>query len=213
MFVSPVICVVRCYVNPGIFNKLLIVSHHSLDHIPGGRDQIAGRKRFADVSPPSGFILQQSAVNRTANMAAKYFYLQGFLLLLFNFISTAALEKRFSDFKRCADEECSSKFASLLFKTNWQDLKDASLQSLDSAASYKLRLISRPVANRYRPGEHPLFVPKLCDRLMPFKNSEKMYIYINIYDGKMTRSEGIRVLPGSGSGLPCWRIPVANARG
>ncbi|TNM94791.1 hypothetical protein fugu_017550 [Takifugu bimaculatus] len=40
-------------------------------------------------------------------MAAKYFYLQGFLLLLFNFISTAALEKRFSDFKRCADEECS----------------------------------------------------------------------------------------------------------
>ncbi|CAG09193.1 unnamed protein product, partial [Tetraodon nigroviridis] len=35
------------------------------------------------------------------------FYLQGFLLLLFNFISTAALEKRFSDFKRCADEECS----------------------------------------------------------------------------------------------------------
>nr|XP_046230060.1 transport and Golgi organization protein 1 homolog isoform X2 [Scatophagus argus] len=40
-------------------------------------------------------------------MAAKYFYRQGFLLLLFNFISTAALEKRFSDFKRCADEECS----------------------------------------------------------------------------------------------------------
>lgn len=43
-------------------------------------------------------------------MAAKHFYRQGFLLLLFNFISTAALEKRFSDFKRCADEECSSKF-------------------------------------------------------------------------------------------------------
>uniref|UniRef100_A0A3Q3VIA0 Transport and Golgi organization protein 1 homolog n=1 Tax=Mola mola TaxID=94237 RepID=A0A3Q3VIA0_MOLML len=42
-----------------------------------------------------------------ANMAAKYFYRQGFLLLLFNFVSTAALEKRFSDFKRCADEECS----------------------------------------------------------------------------------------------------------
>ncbi|XP_032398987.1 transport and Golgi organization protein 1 homolog isoform X2 [Etheostoma spectabile] len=40
-------------------------------------------------------------------MAAKYFYRQGLLLLLFNFISTAALEKRFSDFKRCADEECS----------------------------------------------------------------------------------------------------------
>ncbi|XP_041660810.1 transport and Golgi organization protein 1 homolog isoform X2 [Cheilinus undulatus] len=40
-------------------------------------------------------------------MAAKHFYRQGFLLLLFNFISTAALEKRFSDFKRCADEECS----------------------------------------------------------------------------------------------------------
>lgn len=53
---------------------------------------------------------------RTASMAAKYFYMQGFLLLLFNFISTAALEKRFSDFKRCADEECSSKFASLLLK-------------------------------------------------------------------------------------------------
>ncbi|XP_061667776.1 transport and Golgi organization protein 1 homolog isoform X2 [Syngnathoides biaculeatus] len=40
-------------------------------------------------------------------MAAKQFYRKGFLLLLFNFISTAALEKRFSDFKRCADEECS----------------------------------------------------------------------------------------------------------
>ncbi|CAK6962725.1 transport and Golgi organization protein 1 homolog [Scomber scombrus] len=40
-------------------------------------------------------------------MAAKHFYRNGFLLLLFNFISTAALEKRFSDFKRCADEECS----------------------------------------------------------------------------------------------------------
>ncbi|XP_019132564.2 transport and Golgi organization protein 1 homolog isoform X3 [Larimichthys crocea] len=40
-------------------------------------------------------------------MAAKHFYRQGFLLLLFNFISTAALEKRFSNFKRCADEECS----------------------------------------------------------------------------------------------------------
>ncbi|XP_008274989.1 melanoma inhibitory activity protein 3 isoform X2 [Stegastes partitus] len=40
-------------------------------------------------------------------MAAKHFYRQGFLLLLFNFISTAVFEKRFSDFKRCADEECS----------------------------------------------------------------------------------------------------------
>ncbi|XP_040920050.1 transport and Golgi organization protein 1 homolog isoform X2 [Toxotes jaculatrix] len=40
-------------------------------------------------------------------MAAKHFYRQGFLLLLFNFISTAALEKRFSDLKRCADQECS----------------------------------------------------------------------------------------------------------
>ncbi|XP_077567207.1 transport and Golgi organization protein 1 homolog isoform X2 [Stigmatopora nigra] len=40
-------------------------------------------------------------------MAAKHFYRKGFLLLLFNFISTAALEKRFSDLKRCADEECS----------------------------------------------------------------------------------------------------------
>ncbi|KAJ4929324.1 hypothetical protein JOQ06_004934 [Pogonophryne albipinna] len=40
-------------------------------------------------------------------MAAKHFYRQGFLLLLFNFISTAALEKRFSDLKRCADKECS----------------------------------------------------------------------------------------------------------
>lgn len=49
-----------------------------------------------------------------ASMAAKRFYRQGLLLLLFNFISTAALEKRFSDFKRCADQECSSKFAVLL---------------------------------------------------------------------------------------------------
>ncbi|CAN9507811.1 unnamed protein product [Ophioblennius macclurei] len=42
-----------------------------------------------------------------ASMAAKHCYRKGFLLLLFNFISTAALDKRFSDFKRCADEECS----------------------------------------------------------------------------------------------------------
>uniref|UniRef100_A0A668A1S9 Transport and Golgi organization protein 1 homolog n=2 Tax=Myripristis murdjan TaxID=586833 RepID=A0A668A1S9_9TELE len=40
-------------------------------------------------------------------MAAKIFYRKGFLLLLFNFILTAAVDKRFSDFKRCADEECS----------------------------------------------------------------------------------------------------------
>ncbi|XP_028997454.1 transport and Golgi organization protein 1 homolog isoform X2 [Betta splendens] len=40
-------------------------------------------------------------------MAAKHFYRQGFLLLLFNFIPAAALDKRFSNFKRCADEECS----------------------------------------------------------------------------------------------------------
>lgn len=39
----------------------------------------------------------------------------------------------------------------------------------DSAASHKLRLISRPVADRYqRPRQHPLLVPDLCNRLMPF---------------------------------------------
>uniref|UniRef100_A0A3Q3L0U6 SH3 domain-containing protein n=1 Tax=Mastacembelus armatus TaxID=205130 RepID=A0A3Q3L0U6_9TELE len=43
-------------------------------------------------------------------MAAKHFYRPVFLLLLFSLISTAALDKRFSDFKRCADSECSSKF-------------------------------------------------------------------------------------------------------
>ncbi|XP_030577041.1 transport and Golgi organization protein 1 homolog isoform X2 [Archocentrus centrarchus] len=40
-------------------------------------------------------------------MAAKHLYRRGFLLLLFNFMSAAALERRFSDFKRCADNECS----------------------------------------------------------------------------------------------------------
>uniref|UniRef100_A0A3Q0S7U0 Transport and Golgi organization protein 1 homolog n=1 Tax=Amphilophus citrinellus TaxID=61819 RepID=A0A3Q0S7U0_AMPCI len=40
-------------------------------------------------------------------MAAKHLYRRGFLLLLFNFMSAAALERRFSDFKRCADQECS----------------------------------------------------------------------------------------------------------
>ncbi|XP_024146339.1 transport and Golgi organization protein 1 homolog isoform X2 [Oryzias melastigma] len=41
-------------------------------------------------------------------MAAKHFYRPGFLLLLlFNLMPTSALERRFSDFKRCADEECS----------------------------------------------------------------------------------------------------------
>ncbi|KAK1889139.1 Transport and Golgi organization protein 1 like [Dissostichus eleginoides] len=55
-------------------------------------------------------LLQQQRsqpATQTANMAAKHFYRQGFLLLLFNFISTAALEKRFSNLKRCADKECS----------------------------------------------------------------------------------------------------------
>lgn len=61
--------------------------------------------------------LESKPANRSVSMAAKYFYRQGFLLLLFNFISTAALEKRFSDFKRCADEECSSKFCCLLVKS------------------------------------------------------------------------------------------------
>lgn len=54
--------------------------------------------------------LKPTPSTETASMAAKHFYRQGFLLLLFNFISTAALEKRFSDLKRCADEECSSKY-------------------------------------------------------------------------------------------------------
>ncbi|XP_037541829.1 transport and Golgi organization protein 1 homolog [Nematolebias whitei] len=40
-------------------------------------------------------------------MAAKHFYRPGILLLLFNLVSSTALERRFSDFKRCADEECS----------------------------------------------------------------------------------------------------------
>lgn len=84
-------------------------------------------------------------------MAAKYFYRQGFLLLLFNFISTAALEKRFSDFKRCADEECSSKFAGL----EKNGLQGCIFPHPDTTASHKLRLISRPVANRYLRPELP----------------------------------------------------------
>lgn len=134
------------------------------------------------MSPPSALILQHSAVNRPANMAAKYFYLQGFLLLLFNFISTAALEKRFSDFKRCADEECSSKFAGFVAGIG----RISRMRGPDSAASHKLRLISRPVANRYqRPRQHHLLVPKPCNRLMPFKNWGKyIYIGVNIYDGE-----------------------------
>lgn len=54
-------------------------------------------------------------VNKTASMAAKHIYRQGFLLLLCNFICIAALERRFSDIKRCADEECSSKWLLLLW--------------------------------------------------------------------------------------------------
>lgn len=67
-------------------------------------------------------------LRQTASMAAKIFYRKGFLLLLFNFILTAAVDKRFSDFKRCADEECSSKFYGLwawlqgCFPPSWIDL-------------------------------------------------------------------------------------------
>lgn len=149
----------------------------SLDHISGGtatenrKEAICWRVGSVSPHPPA-----ERAVNRTANMAAKYFYLQGFLLLLFNFISTAALEKRFSDFKRCADEECSSKFA-IFIKTNSRNFKDASLHNSGCAASHKLRLISRPVANRYlRPGEHPLFVPSLC-QWCRFENTTNVYRY------------------------------------
>lgn len=117
----------------------------------------------ADVSAPSALLhtleLKSKPVHRSASMAAKYFYWQGFLLLLFNFISTAALEKRFSDFKRCADEECSSKFAGLLLKRAPRDFKDASSHHPDATASHKLRLISGPVANRYlRTGHPPAFL-------------------------------------------------------
>lgn len=98
---------------------------------------------------------QASLAKRTASMAAKYFYRQGFLLLLFNFISIAALEKRFSDFKRCADEECSSKFAGL----EKNGLQGCIFPHPDTTASHKLRLISRPVANRYFWPESP---PCIC---------------------------------------------------
>lgn len=84
----------------------------------------------ADVSAPCGQCSCSSSrtkpVHKTANMAAKHFYRQGFLLLLFNFISTAALEKRFSDFKRCADEECSSKFPGLSGLLAQRVFRDAS---------------------------------------------------------------------------------------
>uniref|UniRef100_A0A3Q3KIR0 Transport and Golgi organization protein 1 homolog n=1 Tax=Monopterus albus TaxID=43700 RepID=A0A3Q3KIR0_MONAL len=42
----------------------------------------------------------------TASMEGKH-YRQCFLLLLFNFTSIAAVDKRFSDFKSCADTDCS----------------------------------------------------------------------------------------------------------
>lgn len=95
-------------------------------------------------------------LHTTANMAAKYFYRQGFLLLLFNFVSTAALEKRFSDFKRCADEECSSKFAGCCKqipppekKRQKEELERTSRMRLPaSSLATKLRLISAPDANR-----------------------------------------------------------------
>lgn len=94
-----------------------INSLYHQDHISGGTATENGKEAICwRVGPVGPHPPAERAVNRTANMAAKYFYLQGFLLLLFNFISTAALEKRFSDFKRCADEECSSKFCSLLLK-------------------------------------------------------------------------------------------------
>lgn len=101
------------YVSAGIFSELLLLGK-SWPYFGWDRhreEAICWRVGSVSAYPPA-----ERPVNRTANMAAKYFYLQGFLLILFNFISTAALEKRFSDFKRCADEECSSKFASLLFK-------------------------------------------------------------------------------------------------
>ncbi|KAM9354724.1 transport and Golgi organization protein 1 homolog isoform 2-T2 [Pholidichthys leucotaenia] len=40
-------------------------------------------------------------------MAAKHFNRRSFILLLLYFLAVPALERRFSDFKRCADEECS----------------------------------------------------------------------------------------------------------
>lgn len=148
-----------------------IISHHRLDHISSWRDPIPEGRRSADVSPPSALILQQSAVNRSANMAAKYFYLQGFLLLLFNFISTAALEKRFSDFKRCADEECSSKFASLLLKL--AGFQGCTILIVQLAINCALSLDLLPI-DTCDPGSIIYLSQKTCNRLMPFKNWKNM---------------------------------------
>uniref|UniRef100_A0A8L0DVM5 SH3 domain-containing protein n=1 Tax=Oncorhynchus mykiss TaxID=8022 RepID=A0A8L0DVM5_ONCMY len=41
------------------------------------------------------------------NMAVNVSYVYIFILCIHNFISKAAVEGRFSDFKSCADEECS----------------------------------------------------------------------------------------------------------
>uniref|UniRef100_A0AAZ3P7R0 SH3 domain-containing protein n=1 Tax=Oncorhynchus tshawytscha TaxID=74940 RepID=A0AAZ3P7R0_ONCTS len=41
------------------------------------------------------------------NMAVNVSYVYIFILCIHNFISNAAVERRFSDFKSCADEECS----------------------------------------------------------------------------------------------------------
>lgn len=126
-------------------------SSHPVKH-PAGSDLLTCRR--LRLQPCSCCKQRTQPGNRTASMAAKYFYRQGFLLLLFNFISTAALEKRFSDLKRCADEECSSKFTGLLTRSS-PGLQGCIFPHppLFPAASHKLRLISKPVASQYlRPG-------------------------------------------------------------
>lgn len=159
-----------------------------LDHISGWRAPIPERRRSADVSPPSALILQHSAVNRSANMAAKYFYLQGFLLLLFNFISTAALEKRFSDFKRCADEECSSKFASLLAKL--AGFQGCTIPIVQLAINCALSLDLLPIDTG--DPDSILYLSRICVNVWCRLKIGNICIGVNIYDGE---TAGWEVIP------------------
>lgn len=64
---------------------------------------------FADVSASSAHARAEPD-SPTDDMAVNVSHVYILLLFIINFISNAATERRFSDFKRCADEECSSKY-------------------------------------------------------------------------------------------------------
>lgn len=75
---------------------------------------------------------QNSAIIKPTTMATVVSHLYCFILFLQIFISNVSLDRRFSDFKRCADDECSSEY--FLLRELWNS-KQYSWKSIQPTLS------------------------------------------------------------------------------